>query len=400
MSKVKYRKRVPKVLVDILNRNEITKVCTVTEVKKIDELIDKSKDIMEMDLDYKYKFELASSILEPYIIKVRNKTINKKLTYDEAVKFYLNYTSKYIAKDEFECKRYFFVDLFSKILAYVFKENPLIDEIDAIHLNKAKNIIMNLPSRNKKMYRKFTINELIRKVDTKEIVIPSIDRLSIRTVNKHLKRITSLSNFGKDSGLFNLISCKLAIQNKYKSFRSYRFALSKTEIRNILNIDNKDEKVSLLIRLSFFSGLRLSEIPKAKIKFENNMYFFDLTDKNMKLKTASSYRKVPIHNELIPYLPIINEFKYNELQWLARKVKNVINKTLDNSTSKSLYSLRHSFATELIANNINPAIVSELMGHSQNSLTLSVYTKEFPISMLKESINSLNIDDKSMDSNY
>lgn len=146
-----------------------------------------------------------------------------------------------------------------------------------------------------------------------------------------------------------------------------------------------------MILLSFFSGLRLSEIPKLKI-VRSEIPYFDLTSSKISLKTSSSHRKIPIHTILIPYISKIEEWEYNHLLWLARKTKNRISKHLKNSENKSLYSLRHSFATELISKNVNPAIVSELMGHSQKSLTLSVYTKQFPIKILNEAIQKLNLD--------
>lgn len=370
MTKINYRKRVPISLIEILNRKEITKICSKSEALKIDSLLDKASTIMDMDLDPKQKYDLAFDIVEPYISKSAKKRFLKEITYNDAVELYLETNKKQISKYEYECKRYFFLDLCEPILNYLLDKKLYLKEIQPVHLNKLKWIISNLPSRNKKQYRSIPIDELICKVDRKELNILDEDKLSITTINKHLKRLTSLSNFGKDSGVFDLVQCNLLVKTKSKNFRQNRDALSIDEIRKLVD-SNDDEEVTILILLSFFSGLRLSEIPKLKI-VRSDIPYFDLTSSKISLKTNSSHRKVPIHKSLLPYLNKIEEWKYNHLLWLARKTKNRIIKHLINFENKSLYSLRHSFATELISNNVNPAVVSELMGHSQKSLTLSV----------------------------
>lgn len=390
MSKINYRKRVPSSLIDVLNRKEITRVCTKSEALKIDTSLEKATAIMEMDIEDKQKYDLVYDILEPYISKSAKKAFYSDITYNEAVELYLQSNKKQISQYEYECKRYFFLSLFEPILTYLIGDKPLIKDIQAIHLNKVKYIICNLPSRNKKKYKSIEILDLVKQIDTKKIVIPNEDKLSITTINKHLKRLTSLSNFGKDSGIFNLTTCNLLIKNKGKRLRESRDALSVKEIKQIVSQDLKDE-VSTLILLSFYSGMRLSEIPKASIIYDNNIPYFDLTDSKLILKTSSSHRKIPIHKELIPHLEVIKEFTYKHLLWLARRVKKRITETIINNENKSLYSLRHSFATELISKNIHPAIVSELMGHSQKSLTLSIYTKQFPLKTLQEAINVLEL---------
>ena len=390
MAKINYRKRVPNSLIDVLNRKEITRICTKSEALKIDTSLEKATAIMEMDIEDKQKYDLVYDILEPYISKSAKKAFYSDITYNEAVELYLQSNKKQISQYEYECKRYFFLSLFEPILIYLIGDKPLVKDIQAIHLNKVKYIICNLPSRNKKQYKSIQILDLVKQIDTKKIVIPNEDKLSITTINKHLKRLTSLSNFGKDSGIFNLTTCNLLIKNKAKRLRESRDALSVKEIKQIVSQDLKDE-VSILILLSFYSGMRLSEIPKASIIYDNNIPYFDLTDSKLTLKTSSSHRKIPIHKELIPHLEVIKEFTYKHLLWLARRVKKRITETIINSENKSLYSLRHSFATELISKNIHPAIVSELMGHSQKSLTLSIYTKQFPLKTLQEAVHMLDL---------
>ena len=60
-----------------------------------------------------------------------------------------------------------------------------------------------------------------------------------------------------------------------------------------------------------------------------------------------------------------------------------------NTKGKTLYSLRHTFATELAFRAIETTIISELLGHSHNGMTMGRYVKGLPIKLLSEAINKL-----------
>ena len=70
-------------------------------------------------------------------------------------------------------------------------------------------------------------------------------------------------------------------------------------------------------------------------------------------------------------------------------MSKLIKRTLKDPEAKSLYSLRHSFATELIARNVQAEVASELMGHSHQTMTLSRYAKGYPVKLLKQAIDPL-----------
>ena len=101
------------------------------------------------------------------------------------------------------------------------------------------------------------------------------------------------------------------------------------------------------------------------------------------LKTMSSFRIIPKHPKLK-----MKEFTYT-LEHLSRKVKQLINENLDDSDKKTTYSLRHTFASELIKNEVSPEIVSELLGHKHIGMTLSRYAKGFSAKQLYEAIITL-----------
>ena len=48
---------------------------------------------------------------------------------------------------------------------------------------------------------------------------------------------------------------------------------------------------------------------------------------------------------------------------------------LNNIEQRSLYNLRHTFASQLISNGADIVWVSKMLGHKDVSITLKVYTK-------------------------
>jgi integrase len=54
------------------------------------------------------------------------------------------------------------------------------------------------------------------------------------------------------------------------------------------------------------------------------------------------------------------------------------------------HDLRHSAASLLLALNIHPPVVMELLGHSQISLTMDVYTHVVP-SLVRDAVDKLGV---------
>jgi integrase len=61
---------------------------------------------------------------------------------------------------------------------------------------------------------------------------------------------------------------------------------------------------------------------------------------------------------------------------VTRKFKALL--TAANLPNIRLHDLRHSCATLLLAQGVNPRVVMETLGHSQISLTLNTYTHVLP----------------------
>lgn len=115
-------------------------------------------------------------------------------------------------------------------------------------------------------------------------------------------------------------------------------------------------------------------------------------------KTDKSVRKIPLSNRAIEALNGIKKYNIdniipiddNELIFQTQtrkpiKRSNVVrsfNYILENARTTiqkaGLHSLRHTFASYLLRNNVNIQIVSELLGHAKVSTTYNVYSHLVP----------------------
>ena len=178
-------------------------------------------------------------------------------------------------------------------------------------------------------------------------------------------------------------------------------------------VDN--EIYYLLFTAMYFTGLRIGEalalnwndfqgtflsITKTlcKEKDEDGNYIINPP------KTWSSIRDVPLHNDLINminnYYKKINTSENFSNDWFIfggvkplshTTVTRRFNKYIKKSGVKKirLHDLRHSHATLLNAYHVPLTAISQRLGHSDVSITLSVYTHLIPQDINK-TINSLN----------
>lgn len=204
---------------------------------------------------------------------------------------------------------------------------------------------------------------------------------------------------------------------------------TKTELKILLNDAKENEpfKIYTFLYLMANTGCRKGEILGLQwdcINFEDKTIEVRQTlarGENRRLyleepKTAHSLRTIPIEDETIAILKAwrriqretmlqvgintmsakqlvfsspFNEFINMDIpnRWMARICKR------SNITVLTPHSLRHTFATLLISEGVNPKTVSELLGHSSVALTLDIYTgvyeteKTSTIKLLAEIIN-------------
>lgn len=299
---------------------------------------------------------------------------------------YLSSQQDNISVDETRDKRYFYEQVCPAIFKSIgLGHNPKLDDIRYKHLLEFKSIIIQLPKRNIHKYRTMKFIDILR--DMK--IVQEDEKLSSRTVNKYIKWLRALFNF---SIALNHIQINMATSiplQKTLDDKLQRLPLDNLEIR--LLQEAIPQKMHHLVTVLAYTGMRLSELYKCEIVTIDGIKCFSLMDRSIKLKTKSSYRLIPVHNSLLEKLEHFYELRSKVSSDNLAKTTSATIKSLDlkEKNKKSLYSLRHSFATELIQKGADTSIVSELLGHSHTTITLSRYSTGFSIKQLKEVVELL-----------
>ncbi len=185
------------------------------------------------------------------------------------------------------------------------------------------------------------------------------------------------------------------------------------------NVSKKIEKVFAPI-IALYSGMRLNELSSLyieDIKMENGTYYFDINkDKDKTVKNTTSIRKVPIHNKIIEagFIDYINKFPHDKSLrvWknLTKKIKNDETKKVTYGTNisawfgnykkglnfdshkKVFHSFRHNTINNLKQQRINTPEIAQIVGHSNDSITLDEYGKPYNVQSLAPVVNKIHYD--------
>lgn len=371
---MKYRKRIPKVLKPYVEKLELVKtVETANEAKRLDAKLANATEIAKGSFTEETKKLMIEQELCGMIDTIK---VEDSMRLNEAVSLYIEQSK--VSKREYDNRVYFFTELFPNMIKYVYEDNPKTRDISSKHLNDIAKIIQVIPSRN---------HIDLKRVDTYELISKSLNgeydkypKLNVETVNKMIRRIRSLSLYGYRTGLFDMKGAIQTVKN-HRSFRDERKALEPKEIELISSATDIQE-VKDFITLLQYSGMRLGELNKYTMKEIDGIECFDLREAES-LKTMSSFRVIPRH----PKIENI-DFTYT-YEHLSRVVKRLIGKNLKEADKKTTYSLRHTFASELIKVGVDSVLVSELLGHSHKTMTMNRYVKGYPVQVLKEAIDKL-----------
>ncbi len=165
---------------------------------------------------------------------------------------------------------------------------------------------------------------------------------------------------------------------------------------------NHFEPISLAILLSLYGGLRIGEFSGLKwkdIDFDNDLIRVERTVERLKApansatktqlmlmdpKTATSKRIIPIPSFVMEYVKkYYQHHAIDDEHFIYTNSKNISDPRsiqygfhriykLYNFKS-NFHSLRHTYATNCVMNNIDIKSLSEMLGHSKVSTTLNLY---------------------------
>lgn len=153
------------------------------------------------------------------------------------------------------------------------------------------------------------------------------------------------------------------------------------EVREMINAydEEKELKHKAIIAMLYFCGLRVSELCNLTVE---DVSFYPAYVKVLMGK-GNKDRLVPVSENVVPllekyvdrYAPKIYFFEHNGKPIVPSTVFRIVKRAASRAGIKKdihPHTLRHSFATHLIMNNVNVKIVQELLGHS-NLTTTSIY---------------------------
>jgi len=236
-----------------------------------------------------------------------------------------------------------------------------------------------------------TYISLIRKVVEFHKLSP--DKLSIQQIKDYLsyrlsKDNISVSTINQTISAFKILFVDV-LKRKWENFEIKRprrevklpVVLSKQEIKKIID-GTSNIKHRTIISLGYSSGARLSEVCNLKIS--------DIDSNRMQIRIRNGKGKKDRYttlakNALIDAREYFKRYKpVDYLFFVNNKNKAISNGAVQDAFKKNVkkagiikdvhfHTLRHSFATHLLEQNVNIKIIQKLLGHSSIRTTM-LYT--------------------------
>lgn len=398
----KFRLRISKELKAFFdNKTEITKSIKVSNIKealKVSRvyLLEYEKLCVSLKINYQDK-ALHKDLIDRYFNEVLKISIKGQNTHNSIELIdYNNVIDKFIgylksSKDENDKNLKEIVNFFDELFRYITKDLTLkLVDVDDITIIKQK--LQNVPKRTKQPFKSMTIDELMNQTN-----VNNDDKISTSTFKKYIKWIRRFYRFAYASRFIDVdIASFLDSPKAELSAQMEREPFEVDEVKKSFKLIDEvltDDNLKLIYKILAYTGMRISELSKGQLKQDGEIFYIDLTEESSSLKTKSSHRKIPLHKDLI-FLNVHK--KYNELRglfrddYISKKFREAIKPHLTDNPRKTLYSYRHTLATQLKYADVNPIVISEILGHSHEGMTLGRYASKYPLEVLKEAIDRLD----------
>ena len=151
--------------------------------------------------------------------------------------------------------------------------------------------------------------------------------------------------------------------------------------QSILKQVRDDSNMLQLIMVSYYTGMRVSEVISAKFIFINNTLCFHVASEGGKTKAAK--RIIPIHSELLKWLSKRYNFENDKKLDFKDKTSNAIGKKFGRIKTKVLnqlhlskeealhyvhHSYRYGFVSMILEKGYEEIELADLSGHSNSYL--------------------------------
>ena len=340
-------------------------------------LIDKALQLQTLDL-----YKEVATVLSPLMVSEIKEKSKEGDLYDRVVGDYLKTKRDTVTPTEYKTSVY----TFNELLPSLFKEimgtrTPNLNNVKYKHIESLKGRLIKLPKKNIQKYKVLATEDMIK------LDVPIVERISAPTVNRYLQRFRAFLTYANKRGIIQMNYATAVPILPTPDARGQRLPLTPDEYKQLLEMLPHDKR--FLVQVLAYTGMRLSELYKCKLRTIEGQLVFDLTDRRLRLKTNSSYRVIPLHTELLDW-EVLEEYKKAITpNNLSVTVSKILKQIASEPSKKSLYSLRHTFATTLIQRGADTNMVSELLGHSHKGMTLSRYAKGYSIGQLQAIIQLL-----------
>lgn len=213
--------------------------------------------------------------------------------------------------------------------------------------------------------------DLVTKDDIKEFLAEEMTKNNVKNSTISLK-ISALKFYYDDVLKKNIVDIKTP-----KIDKKIPVVLTKDEVRSLINA-SKTLKNKVIIEFLYSTGVRVSELCKITLK---DLYLSEKIGYVRRGKGRKD-RLIILSNVLIndlnKYIEKYRIQKDDKIFDMERRNVHRIVKTIAKNAlidkKVSPHTLRHTFATHLLENNVDLRKIQELLGHS-NLATTQIYTK-------------------------
>lgn len=224
------------------------------------------------------------------------------------------------------------------------------------------------------------------------------DHLSSSTLSTIKFVLSSILDYGTKN--YNLSKIDFR-QIKITSTKKEKTILSEQDRNKIITyIKSNKTPLAIGMLLALYGGLRLGEICALKwedVDIKNALIYIKGTAARLKIdkkndcktsiviqtpKSSSSCRQVPLPQFVMKYIKEYSKNKEDDCFVLSNKTKIYEPRRLErqfllfcrkSDIQSTFHNLRHSYASECVKQNVEIKTLSEILGHSNVSITLNLY---------------------------
>ena len=409
-----FRKITPVYLKQLIERSEISFSLRTEDRSRANELAERlNKIILSIETEYRFniiKQEDALRKLQEIGFKSRDSANNKVEERPDIVKLFEKYSFEQIKLGKW-CNKTQKEYSASFRLFQTFWIETGRGEIDHKLLLSYRDLLLKLPPNIEKT------PSLKQKKLMEIAAMENEDKLSVRQINKYLLCLASYFKWLSTHEYIMKNPAHSLLLPKLRNASEERNAYSVDEINAlIVTLNEKSEEMRSrperfwVPLIALYSGMRLGEICQLRVEDitpVDGVLCFDINPEGDKrLKNETSRRKIPVHPKLqslglLQYLevikkkcdrlfPLLQQHSVNGYGHQLGKWFTTFNRRyITQDPKKTFHSIRHSVANELKQLKIPGEVISELLGHKVDSITMNRYGKRYRPEVLLEAIKQL-----------